>query len=402
MCLEKREHIMSSIKEIFVKYGYEIVYFFHALFCKVFSFFPIDKKKIHVSCWTGRGGFSCNPKYIISELNKQFPGKYKIYWAVNNPENEVKRFPSCIHLVKYHSLHSLYHQMTAFLWIDNCRKDMPIKRKGQYYLQTWHGSGPMKKIEADTRDALVMGYEYNARKDSKMIDWILSGCSIETKIYRNSFWYNGQILEYGSPRADALFHSRKDELKKVFCIDNNLPFSTNLILYAPTFRDKKKGTEFDYGMNVDSVLASCQKRFGGEWIMLLRLHKNNMISADSIKRNKRCIDVTVYPDMQELLEFVDVAIDDYSSWFYDFMYTRRPCFIYAPDINEYDDIRGFYIDFRSLPFPISDSIDSLCKDIESFDEADRDKKYNQFFSYIGSFNDGHASERVVKMISDIK
>ena len=84
------------------------------------------------------------------------------------------------------------------------------------------------------------------------------------------------------------------------------------------------------------------------------------------------------------------------------MYTRRPCFIYAPDINEYDGIRGFYIDFRSLPFPISDSIDSLCKDIESFDEAERDKKYNQFFSYIGSFNDGHASERVVKMISDIK
>ena len=63
---------------------------------------------------------------------------------------------------------------------------------------------------------------------------------------------------------------------------------------------------------------------------------------------------------------------------------------------------GFYIDFRSLPFPISDSIDSLCKDIESFDEVDRDKKYNQFFSYIGSFNDGHASERVVKMIFDIK
>lgn len=393
---------MISTKDIFIKIGYEIGYFFHALFCKIFSVLPIDKKKIHVSCWTGRGGFSCNPKYIISELNKQFPGKYKIYWAVNNPENEKTKFPAYIHLVKFHSFLSLYHQMTSFLWIDNCRKDMPIKRKGQYYLQTWHGSGPMKKIEADVRDALVMGYEYNARKDSKMIDWILSGCSIETNIYKNSFWYSGKILEYGSPRADALFYPRKEELKSIFCQQNNLSLSTNFILYAPTFRDKKKGTEFNYGMNVDAVLDSCQKRFGGEWMMLLRLHKNNMVSADEIKNNKRCIDVTNYPDMQELLEFVDAAIDDYSSWFYDFMYTYRPCFIYAPDIDDYDGIRGFYIDFRSLPFTISDSMDSLCKAIECFDKAEQDRKYKQFFSYIGSFNDGHASERVVKMISDIK
>ena len=391
----------KKIKELIIQFGYEIGYFFHSVFCLFFSIFKINKTKIHVSCWNGRGGFSCNPKYIILELNKEFPGKYEIYWATNDPEKEHKKFPSYIHLVKYHSLHSLYHQMTSFLWIDNCRKDMPIKRRGQHYLQTWHGSGPMKKIEADVRDALVVGYEYNARKDSKMIDWILSGSGIETKIYKNSFWYTGQILEYGSPRSDALFYPRKDELKKDFCNDNNLPISTKLILYAPTFRDKKKGNEFNYGMNVERVLDSCKRRFGGDWIMLLRLHKNNMASADEIIKSKWCIDVSSYPDMQELLEFVDVAIDDYSSWFYDFMYTHRPCFIFAPDFDMYVHTRGFYIDFRLLPFPIADSIDLLCENIEKFDVAEQYKKYNQFFSYIGSFNDGHASERVVRMISDI-
>ena len=378
------------------------MYFIHALFCRLFSIFPIDKKKIHVSCWNGRGGFSCNAKYIIQELEHRFPRSYKIYWAVNDDEILHASFPDYINLVRFHSLTSLYHQMTSFLWIDNCRKDMPYKRKGQYYLQTWHGSGPLKKVEADVREALVTGYEYNAKKDSAVIDGFLSGSRVDSGIFRHAFWYAGHVLDFGLPRTDILFKNDNTELKAEFCRKYNIDPSVRFVLYAPTFRDKKKGKEFDYGMKIEPVLESLRRKFGGEWKFLLRFHKNNEITEDDMRSHPDCIDVTSYIDMQELLCIADAAIDDYSSWVYDFMYTERPCFIYAPDISDYYDIRGFYIDFYSLPFPISENMDELCKDILSYDEKFRIQKSRDLLSRIGTFNDGHASERTVDWIMKLK
>ena len=382
---------------ILVKIGYEIMYAMHSLACRLFSVFPIDKKKIHVSCWTGKGGFSCNPKYIINELESQFPGEYKIYWTVNDPEFYKPKFPKYIHLIKYHSVLSLFHQMTSIIWIDNCRKDLPYKRKHQYYIQTWHGSGPMKKIEADVAGTLPFGYECNAKKDSIAIDVIISGSRLESDIFRYSFWYDGEILEYGSPRADIVYNGN-EYAKKIFCLRYHFSPDTKFVLYAPTFRDHKKNKDFNYEIEVAPVLEALSKRFGGNWIFLLRTHKYNVISTEHLTSDPNCIDVTSYEDMQELLCFVDVAIDDYSSWFYDFMLTKRPCFLFVPDIDEYNVYRGFYIDFNSLPFPASHSLAGLCNDIVSFSDLDCLNDYKRFLSQIGSFNDGNASKHVVDWI----
>ncbi len=389
----------KKVLSFFVSFFYEIAYFLHKLFCCLLCIFPIDSKKIHISCWNGRGGYSDNPKYIIDELVATYPNEYKIYWSVIDPE-KTTGFPEFVHLVKYHSFISLFHQITAFLWIDNCRKDMPYKRKKQYYLQTWHGSGPLKKIEADVEDALVMGYKQNAKKDSKMISAILSGSEIESNIYRNSFWYNGPVLEFGSPRTDFMFKVNKNDLKAKFCKEFRIPADSKLVLYAPTFRDKAS-KEFSYGMNVDLVVGALTENNGGNWYFLLRTHKNNNISVSDLKTNTKCIDVTSYPDMQELLGVVDVAIDDYSSWMFDLLYNDCPCFLYVPDYEEYVKERGFYIDFLSLPFPLAHNIEELCFNIKTCDNSLLKQNRESFKKQIGTFNDGYASKRTVEWIHNL-
>ena len=62
------------------------------------------------------------------------------------------------------------------------------------------------------------------------------------------------------------------------------------------------------------------------------------------------VDVTDYPDIQELMMISDVAITDYSSWIYDYVLSRKPGFIFATDIEEYNTERGFYYPIRVYSF----------------------------------------------------
>ena len=139
-------------------------------FMKCFRIFPIDRKKIVVSNFRGKG-YGDNPKYIIENLRKR-KETYKIYWLV---EDKNEKMPEEIHVVKINSIASLYHLSTAKIWIDNCRKSPYItKRKKQYYIQTWHGAIGFKKIEKEA-PGLTEEYRLASLNDSKMIDILLSG-----------------------------------------------------------------------------------------------------------------------------------------------------------------------------------------------------------------------------------
>ena len=64
--------------------------------CRVF---PIDKSLVAVCTFEGKGGFGCNPKYVVEELHKQ-NSKYKIVWFVNDMGKEfpeyIKKVPNTL------------------------------------------------------------------------------------------------------------------------------------------------------------------------------------------------------------------------------------------------------------------------------------------------------------------
>ena len=125
-----------------------------------------------------------------------------------------------------------------------------------------------------------------------------------------------------------------------------------------------------------------------------------MIVFDNFSDHK-VFDVTNYPDMQELLCAADILITDYSSCMWDFSLMYKPCFIYATDIEQYTQERDFYTPMSEWPFPIATNTDELINNILNFNQEEYVQKVKQHHKALGSFEDGHASERILKILETI-
>ena len=359
----------------------------------ILSVFPIKKKKILFMSYWGKQ-YSCNPKYLSEYMVQHYPD-WDIVWALEKPE---KYKIDGIRIVKFPSLNYFYELNTCQFFVTNLRMLKHFqKRKGQFYIQTWHGILPIKAIEKDTESTLNRYYVNLAKKDSKQIDVLLSGCEKMTEIFQRSFWYNGLILPYGNPRQDILYEDDK-YLKSRLKDKLNLKKNEKIVLYAPTFR--KDNSLLHYDLDFSKIIHILRIKFGGQWKVLLRLHPNiAYLSTRLLKKLPNVIDVTSYEEVQELLLISDVVISDYSSLIFDFSITRRPCFLYTPDLFAYSHSdRRLYFDIKELPFPYAETKEQFYQNILDFSEEDYRFNLYSFMSSIGSYNNGNSCEKVVKYI----
>ena len=96
---------------------------------------PIDRKKVVISSFYGRG-CSDSPKAIAQELLRRNKDLKIVCLCRKNRQGNI---PEGITVASYGTFSRIYHLSTAAVWIDNCRKGAHFKKKGQFYLQTWHG-----------------------------------------------------------------------------------------------------------------------------------------------------------------------------------------------------------------------------------------------------------------------
>jgi CDP-glycerol glycerophosphotransferase len=173
-----------------------------------------------------------------------------------------------------------------------------------------------------------------------------------------------------------------------------------LMLYAPTFRDD--GDTSCYNLDYELLKQALEQRFGGEWIILVRAHfKNRAKKANKVEEFEWLKNASKYPDMQELMSVVDSGITDYSSWAYDYVLTGRPMFLYAEDIEKYNDGRGFYYPLESTPFLIATDNDEMQQNILNFDEQVYADRVDAFLKDKGCYETGKASQLVVEKIKEI-
>lgn len=369
-------------------------YYKQALF-HIFRIKSINKKKIVFSNFLGKG-YGDNPKYIAQEILRQ-ELDYTLVWLAN--DTSCMGFPNSIKLVKAESIRAIYEMVTAKIWIDNVRKLRYVnKRKKQFYIQTWHGSIPLKKVEKDVEENLSSGYVDSAKHDSKIADVFLSNGKFCTEIYRKSFWYNGRILEIGSPRCDVFFRENYDADVKVRNF-YNIKSDAKVAIYAPTFR--ADGNLEIYNIDFNNLIEVLEKKFGGEWIVLIRLHPNISNKADLITYGERLINATNYNDMYELLSISDILITDYSSTMFEFSLNYKPVFLYCSDIADYRKDRNLYFDLEKLPYKIAEDNGQLIKSIQEFDEEEYRNKVHLFYKELGIKESGNASVEVVKLINKI-
>lgn len=367
----------------------------HTAYLKYYHSLPLKKNKILF--WANNFRFyGDSPKYIAEYLNKNYPGKYDLIWVFELGKPIPDDFPKEMRAVRFFSIAYLKEISTAKFIICNARTS-PYwffnKRQGQIYIQTWHSSLRLKMIEGDTF-SLPESYVAAAKADSQKIDLLLSGCKFSTEIFRRAFWYDGEIMQSGTPRCDIFFGDKAKAKQKVF-EHYNIKSEAKLALYAPTFRDNK--TAQTHGLDFEKLSAALNKFTKADWVIGCRYHPNLKDSA--VPDNT--VSMTAYPDMQELIAAADFLITDYSSCMFDMAIKGSPCVLYVPDIEEYTAReRNLYFDLMSLPFSSAHDMNELVSVVESFNFNEYSKKVHSFLNLVGCSEDGHASERVAKFIEE--
>ena len=370
-------------------------------FGNIFSLIIRCFTRVHkgrMMCWAYTfKQYSCNPRYLTEYLLENNT-EFEIFWVFrgNVDTSGVDKRIKC---VRYKSLRYFLLVNTAEFFITNARTD-PYriywhKRKGQKYVMLWHGGVALKRIEKDAESQLSYSYLKKAKIDSKVCDLMVSGCRFQTSLLKEKFWYDGEILERGIPRNDVFFDkARHPEMRERICRKYGISPDSRIVLYAPTFR-RDKSIE-PYRIDWSRVVPELRKIYGTEKVsVLLRLHPNLIGKADasSLVNDESVIDVTRYHDMQELLCVSDLLITDYSSSMFDITMLKKPCMLYATDIEKYN--RGYYFDFAELPFPLARNEEELIGNIRTFDSAAYDESVESFFEkHIGLCEDGNASKAI--------
>lgn len=361
---------------------------------KVAFLLPVRKKRLMFISFNGKQ-YSCNPKYISEyiEHSENFKG-CKIVWAFQDPEKFRFLAERGIEVIKHRSLRYLYYRLTSGVYVTNMG-EMPTlpTRPSQLYINTWHGGGGYKLC--GFRNAVKHHDIYYAKKMANSFSratHFISTSAIGTRdVIRESFLFKGNILEIGQPRNDVFWIDGTEFKKRVFDY-YKLPIDTKICLYAPTYREI--GKLYDAHLDFVALKEHLHKRFGGNWVVLYRSHQ----FLDNLEIKNNVISATAYPDMQELLVAADFLISDYSSSIWDYSFTYKPSLLFTPDLKAYQGDRDFYTPIKTWGFPIACNNAEVVSIIDNFDLDIHRKNMEKHHMIYGSFEDGHATEKVCKLI----
>lgn len=212
------------------------------------------------------------------------------------------------------------------------------KSPGQFYLQTWHGT-PLKKIGLDVPQRLLsLSYRDLMVREPQWWDLLLAQNDFADEVLPAALGYTGEVLTGGYPRDDDLtFRDTRDQVRSLL----GLPAEQKVVLYAPTWRDSTRDGDGRSDWVGFLNVAEASRKLGPGWTFLIRGH-HNVAGQRRMTEHPAAIDVTDYPEINDLYLAADALVTDYSSVMFSFAILNRPIFFLAPDLAEYERLRGLY------------------------------------------------------------
>lgn len=302
---------------------------------------------------------------------------YELVWFVKNPK-EYKRYDT-IDNVRFLSFDwsvsekrderdAYYHALClakyifftdAYGFARNCRKD-------QIRIQLWHGCGFKTRVNFVRCEGR---YEYTTVISDLYAD-------IHADIYGLR---KEQVLVTGYAKQDWLFHTEKDDIKKL-----QIPEAAHYMFWLPTFRSTEHKLEQlnEYVLESETGLPIVNTKEKMYRLNELLVKKNIVLIVKlhpfQDRDNVHCENCTnihlienedlVKQDIpiNRLLGHADSLISDYSSAAVDFMLLDRPIAFMLEDVKEYEQSRGFVFDnIREwLPGKEIFTLDDVCSFVE--------------------------------------
>lgn len=360
---------------------------------------PLLENTVFLESFFGKS-YSDSPKYIFEKLNEMYPGKYEYVWVLDKktklpyPAKQCKRFS-----LTYFK----YMARSKYIVFNSRQPKYFIKRKGNVFLETWHGT-PLKKLVFDIEEVVSASptYKKNFYIQSRSWDYLVSANGFSSEVFRRAFAYDKPLLEFGYPRNDILHSDNKEELAAKIKKNIGIPENKKIILYAPTWRDDEYYDHGKYKFTLHLDLKKMKEKLGDEYVIMLRTHYFIADNLDVSGLEGFVYNLSKYDDIAELYLISDILITDYSSVFFDYANLRRPILFYTYDLDKYRNvIRGFYIDMnKELPGPLLFTTDEVIDSIYDIETVNKKyaEVYDEFYDKFCGWEDGHASEKCIKEV----
>ncbi len=273
-----------------------------------------------------------------------------------------------------------------YLPVASCRKRPETK-----VVQLWHSCGLMKKIAHDAGDDIPKGYRGNMFGNYSYLTLSAPVCvPVHARALRMP---QERIFATGISRTDYYFDEEWNRrCRETFFGRYPQAKGKKIALWAPTFRGNAAKPRLEGLEEVRRAAAALSQT----WHFVIKAHPH----VDGHGMVSDCPIPT-----EELLPVADLLITDYSSIMFDYLLYRKPIVLFAPDLEQYEAERGFYINYRETPYPVTRTEEELeqavrnCgrpasekSDSGAAEEIDRFRE-----KYVGAC-DGHATERILKLV----
>ncbi len=376
----------------------KVYWAFMALLFHIFRLFPVRKDSVFFSTFNGMR-YADNCRAIAEALHDKKPG-IRMYWA--RSPHAAYDLPSWLTPVSSSvSIRKIHAMATSRVWVTTHLFEIYTrKRNSQYYINTWHGGLGIKAVGTDTHEEPHFGYNEFLRRNMAMVDLMISNSGFLTKVEREALHYSGPIENTGYPKNDILFKDPAPLRQKVLSY-YRLPPEKKLLLYAPTYRDGLPSSGEIFDLDIPRLKEALHDRFQEDYLILIRWHPALLELPVAKEEIPGAVNVTDYPDMQELLCAADICISDYSSCLFDAALRRIPCLMFVVDYEEYKEKRGVYLELSELPFPAAKSSYALQEVIRSYDHEAYLKRWDQFMVEQDVFENGHAADAVADHILQV-
>ena len=383
---------MFGIKKRVKKTIYKIT----GIFVKTLCFLlPLNHNVIILNSYYGEQ-YDDSPSKIADAIHAS-NSNVRLYWSAKAKTIIV---PEYIRIVIKNSLKEKIIFSIAKVIISNLRTWFPLNvKKRQIYIQTWHGSFALKKIEKQIETKLDDGYVKKAKYDGSICTAILSSSKADDNLFETAFWLNKkcEILKYGLPRNDFIINNKNnDKIKNDIRHKIGVGQDDFLVLFAPTFRESYRfdGPDLDF----ESLIKHFESKIKKRCRILIRVHPNEKKLLKEFNFTEYLLDATNNIDMQELSLVCDMLISDYSSSVYDYIILKKPIILFVPDIKKYNIERGLTGNFYNNPFYKAYSFKELLKIIDLSNFDDLSKASELISKNINSYDDGKASFSVSNWI----
>lgn len=363
------------------------------------TFYEKNSLDPHMILLESRSGkaLESNILSLLKELCREPYRSFRLVLSVHrDSENEIREklhrnSIQGVHFVRTGSV-SYYRALSKAMYLvnDTSFPGRFVKKDGQIYLNTWHGT-PLKKMGRDNRPEMItMGNVLRNLLDSdylvfpnRFMESKMSGAYMLDKLYR------GTVLREGYPRNDIFRQKPCDNLKSDAGLDGKY-----LITYFPTYRGIFNQLERqNYMETLSSSLTLWDQQLKDNEVLLIKLHPF-LHGSETFDSYKHILAFPTSWDTYEGLSVCDALITDYSSVFYDYANTGKKIIFYAYDRKEYESTRGMYENLETYPFHYTED----AEDVIPFVHQDGGTPTESFMEKYATYEDGHGAEKICRQV----